>query len=70
MTFNNIYFMKTKEELESLKEEMAHLKSKLVELTDEELAMVTGGQLILHPAVYNFTKVVEMDRLNLTDVLR
>ena len=63
--------MKTKEELESLKEEMAQLKSKLVELTDEELAMVTGGQLILHhPAVYNFTKVVEMDRLNLTDVLR
>lgn len=70
MTFNNIYFMKTKEELESLKEEMAQLKSKLVELTDEELAMVTGGQLKLRPAVYNFTKVVEMDRLNLTDVLR
>lgn len=35
--------MKTKEELESLKKEMAQLKSKLVELTDEELAMVTGG---------------------------
>ena len=67
MTFNNIYFMKTKEELESLKEEMAQLKSKLVELTDEELAMVTGGQLILQPSIYNFTKV---DRLNLTDVLR
>ena len=36
--------MKTKEELESLKKEMAQLKSKLVELTDDELAMVTGGQ--------------------------
>lgn len=35
--------MKTKEELESLKQEMAQLKSKLVELTDEELAIVTGG---------------------------
>ena len=35
--------MKTKEELESLKKEMAQLKSKLVELTDEELAIVTGG---------------------------
>ena len=35
--------MKTKKELESLKNEMAQLKKKLVELTDEELAMVTGG---------------------------
>ena len=36
--------MKTKAELESLKKEMSQLKSKLVELTDDELAMVTGGQ--------------------------
>ncbi len=35
--------MKTKEELESLKNEMAQLKKKLVELTDDELAIVTGG---------------------------
>ena len=36
--------MKTKAELENLQKEMSQLKSKLVELTDDELAMVTGGQ--------------------------
>lgn len=53
--------MKTKEELESLKKEMAQLKSKLVELTDEELAEVTGGldkKYIICP-IENLTKVVD-----------
>ena len=35
--------MKTKEELNALKEEVETLSAKLHELTDEELAQVTGG---------------------------
>ena len=35
--------MKTKEELNALKEEVETLNKKLVELTDEELAQVSGG---------------------------
>lgn len=35
--------MKTKEELDALKEEVAILNKKLNELTDEELAQVSGG---------------------------
>ena len=35
--------MKTKEELNALKEEVETLNEKLHELTDEELAQVTGG---------------------------
>ena len=36
--------MKTKEELNALKEEVKTLNRKLAELTEEELAQVTGGQ--------------------------
>ena len=35
--------MKTKEELNALKEEIETLNKKLAELTEEELAQVTGG---------------------------
>ena len=35
--------MKTKEELNALKEEAEAVNKKLAELTDEELAIVTGG---------------------------
>ena len=35
--------MKTKEELNALKEEVETLSRKLHELTDEELAQVSGG---------------------------
>ena len=35
--------MKTKEELEALKEEVKALNKKLMDLNDEELAQVTGG---------------------------
>ena len=35
--------MKTKEELNALKEEVEALNRKLHELTEEELAQVTGG---------------------------
>ena len=35
--------MKTKEELNTIKEEVEALNNKLAELTDEELAHVTGG---------------------------
>ena len=35
--------MKTKEELNALKEEVEAVNEKLQELTDEEIAQVTGG---------------------------
>ncbi len=38
--------MKTKEELNEIKEEVETLNEKLHELTDEELAQVTGGGII------------------------
>ena len=37
--------MKAKKELKALKEEVEPLNNKLHELTDEELAQVSGGQL-------------------------
>ena len=37
--------MKTKEELDALKQEVETLNKKLHELTDEELAQVSGGVL-------------------------
>ena len=37
--------MKTKEELNALKEEIETVNKKLAELTDEELAQVSGGFL-------------------------
>ena len=39
--------MKTKEELNALKEEVENVNKKLAELTDEELAQVTGGGIDL-----------------------
>ena len=36
--------MKTKEELNAIKEEVENLNKELRELTEEELAQVTGGQ--------------------------
>ena len=36
--------MKSKEELNALKEEVETLNKKLCELTDEELAQVSGGR--------------------------
>ena len=40
--------MKTQEELNSLKEEVEILNKKLAELTEEELAQVTGGNATLN----------------------
>ena len=37
--------MKTKEELDALKQEVETLNKKLHELTDEELAQVSGGSV-------------------------
>ena len=47
--------MKTKEELNALKEEVETLGKKLAELTDEELAQVSGGFIestVREPPVY------------------
>ena len=46
--------MKTKEELNALKEEVETLNQKLADLTDEELAQVSGGYEIFF---YNFQKL-------------
>ena len=43
--------MKTKEELNALKEEVETLNKKLHELTDEELAQVSGGWLVPGDAI-------------------
>lgn len=61
--------MKTTKELESLKEEMAQLKSKLVELTDEELAMVTGG-LKIADIFHNYTEDEVKPFYNYTQIVR
>ena len=42
--------MKTKEELNALKEEVETVNEKLAELTDDELGQVAGG--IIDPSVY------------------
>ena len=44
--------MKTKEELNALKEEVETVSKKLHELTEEELAQVSGGESVLEPPVY------------------
>ena len=41
--------MKSKEELNALKEEVEALNEKLRELTEEELAQVTGGRTDSYP---------------------
>ena len=43
--------MKTKEELNALKDEVETLNKKLHELTEEELAQVSGGGLVVEPSV-------------------
>ena len=39
--------MKTKEELNALKEEVETLNKKLCELNEEELAQITGGGMVI-----------------------
>ena len=43
MTEKEIFTMKTKEELNALKEEVETVSKKLHELTEEELEQVSGG---------------------------
>ena len=44
--------MKTPEELNELKEEVKNINEKLAELTEEELAQVSGGQGIKIPTIW------------------
>ena len=53
--------MKTKEELNALKEEVKALNKKLRELTDEELAQVTGGEYLPTRLCPNCYKVMYYD---------
>ena len=43
--------MKTKEELNTQKEEVENLNEKLQELTEEEIAQVNGGKPVVPPPV-------------------
>ena len=43
--------MKTKQELENIKERLEKLSTELHELTDEELEQVTGGERKVKPRV-------------------
>lgn len=45
--------MKTKEELNALKEEVETVNRKLHELTEEELAQVTGGAFVQSSTCYH-----------------
>ena len=53
--------MKTKEELTALKEEVETLNKKLAELTEEELAEVSGGFVVHHvgPRVFEASAAQE-----------
>ena len=50
--------MKSKEELNELKEEIESVNKKLLELTPEELAQVTGGTNSEHLAKYGYIALV------------
>ena len=43
--------MKTKEELDAIKEEVEAVNEKLAELTEEEIAQVNGGVVPQHGAI-------------------
>ena len=54
--------MKSKEELNALKEEVETLNKKLHELTDEELAQVSGGVVNLGGLLH--LRVIESDAIS------
>ena len=51
--------MKTKEELNKLKEEFETLNKKLCELTEEEMEQVTGGEKVPHTGLVLEPSVLE-----------
>ena len=51
--------MKTKEELNALKEEVESVNEKLAELTPEEIAQVTGGGVHARCVVFGQPGVIE-----------
>ena len=56
--------MKTKEELNALKEEVEALNKKLAELTEEELVQVSGGVLPV-PSQAGFVPPVVLTAINI-----
>ena len=50
--------MKTKEELNAIKEDVENVNRKLAELTDEELAVVSGGQDINYGLIRKLLEIV------------
>ena len=49
--------MKTKEELNALKEEVETLNEKLAELSEDELAAVTGGLFVVYEELCDVTEL-------------
>ena len=56
--------MKTKEELNTLKEEVETVNKKLHELTEEELEQVTGGRILIQLADASGVWAETKDRLS------
>ena len=52
--------MKTKEELNAIKEEVENLNKELRELTEEELKQVTGGQITGVPSADSIASTVTL----------
>ena len=59
--------MKTKEELNEIKEEIEKLDKKLHELTDEELEQVTGGGYYINFGVPNLVLTEGPDYADVVD---
>lgn len=60
--------MKTKEELNALKEEFEELNKKLAELSEDELKQVSGGAAVGREEVYNKVLSILETRLDVSPV--
>lgn len=65
--------MKTKQELEEIKQDCINLQNKLNQLSDEELKQVTGGnvadQLVFNPYITLATAMFAIKKGNVDDKL-
>lgn len=59
--------MRSKEELNALKNEVETLNKKLAELSEEELTQVTGGQNIM-PVIFASTKETDEQILTIDNI--
>ena len=62
--------MKTKEELNALKEEVENLNNKLAELSEDEMEEVTGGIVSLKQPAFIYNMFMEKSGENITQALQ